>query len=130
MIKTIINYKFCKNLDSFPISNDGVKNEFFFKSCLIYKFLYKKYFKKQISLIGIMYKLNYGIFELFFRSNSNVLKNHLIFHYAFTKFYNNYKMGRGSLYLFDSRINHLLSDLLQELYIGFFIREWLVKLKK
>ena len=67
-----------------------------------------------------MYKLNDGIFELFFRSNSNVLKNHLIFHYAFTKFYNNYKLGRGSLYLFDSRIKSSVVGFITGIIYWFF----------
>ena len=32
--------------------------------------------------------------DFYFISNSNVLKNHIIFHYAFKKFYRKYKKGR------------------------------------
>ena len=105
---------------TFPFSNDDNQNECFIKSCLIYKLLYEKNFNKRITFLDIMYKLNDGIFEIFFRSNSNVLKNHLIFHYAFTKFYNAYKKGRGSLYLFDSKIKSSVVGFITGIIYWFF----------
>ena len=100
MIKTIINYvnyhyensrKELKDFP-FPFAKDEAQNECFINSCLISKYLYELYFRKNITLLDVMYTLNDGIFELFFRSNSNVLKNHLIFHYAFTKFKKDIKL--------------------------------------
>ena len=128
MIKTIINYvnyhyensrKELKDFP-FPFAKDEAQNECFIKSCLIYKYLYEIYFRKNISFLDVMYTLNDGIFELFFRSNWNVLKNHLIFHYAFTKFKKRYKVGRGSLYLIESRINSSVVGFIMGIVYWFF----------
>ena len=130
MIKTIINYvnhhyeNSIKELKDFPFpfAKDEAQNECFIKSCLFYKYLYELYFRKNITLLDVVYTLNDGIFVLTFGSNSNVLKNHLILRYAFTKFKKRYKIGRGSLYLIDSRLNSSLLVLLWELCIGFFTK--------
>ena len=127
MIKTIINYvnyhyeKSRKELKDFPLlSNDDDINECFIKTSLIYKYLYELYFRKNITLFKVMYVLNYGVFTLTFGSNSTVLKNHLIFHYAFTKFKKRYKVGRGSLYLIDSRINSSFVGFIMGIVYWFF----------
>lgn len=42
-----------------------------------------------------MFRLDDGLVDLLLQINSNVLKNHLIFSYAFSEFYDRYKKGRG-----------------------------------
>ena len=42
--------------------------------------------------------------DFYFIINSNVLKIHLIFHYALKHFYRKYKKGRLNVYIFDTRI--------------------------
>ena len=75
MIQTIITYV---NFN-FPYYNDENHNECFIKSCLVYKYLCHKYFKKTIGINLIKYQLNNGLIDLLFQSRSNVLKNHLKF---------------------------------------------------
>ena len=74
------NYQFCENIDSFLLTNNLDTNECYIKSCLIYKYLYELYFRKNITLIEVMSLMDNS--DFYFISNSNVLKNHLIFHYA------------------------------------------------
>ena len=71
------------------------------KTALVYRYLYEHYVKGYISLENIIYKLDY----LPIKSNSRVIRNHLIFYRAFKSFYNHYKAGRGCVYVFDSPIN-------------------------
>ena len=52
----------------------------------------------------IMYILNDGLVDLLFQTNSNVLKNHLIFSYVFSEFYDKYKNERGGVYVADTRL--------------------------
>ena len=42
--------------------------------------------------------------EFYFSNNSNMLKNHLIFHYAFKNFYRKHRKGVFNIYIFDTRI--------------------------
>ena len=89
MIKTIIDYvnyhyQFCENIDSFLLTNNLDKNEYYIKRCLIYKYLYELYFRENITLREVMSLMDNS--DFYFISNSNVLKNHLIFHYAFKIF--------------------------------------------
>ena len=51
-----------------------------------------------------MYILNDGLVDLLFQTNSNVLKNHLIFSYVFSEFYDKYKNERGGVYVADTRL--------------------------
>ena len=51
----------------------------------------------------IMFRLDDGLVDLLFQINSNVLKNHLIFSYAFSEFYDRYKKGRGRVYVANAR---------------------------
>ena len=107
MIKTIIDYvnyhyQLCENIDSFLLSNNFDTNECYIKSCLIYKYLYEIYFRKNITLNEVMSLMDNT--DFYFISNSNVLKNHLIFHYAFKNFCKKYKKGRFNIYIFDTRI--------------------------
>ena len=52
----------------------------------------------------IIYRLNDGLVDLLFQTNSNVLKNHLIFSYAFGEFYDRYKTERGRVYIANTRL--------------------------
>ena len=59
MIKTIIDYvnyhcQFCETIDYFLLTNNFYTNEYYIKSCLIYKYLYELYFKKNITLNEVM----------------------------------------------------------------------------
>ena len=90
MIKTIIDYvnyhyQLCENIVSFLLTNNLDTNECYIKSCLIYKYLYELYFRNNITLNEVMSLMDNS--DFYFISNSNVLKNHLIFHYAFKHFY-------------------------------------------
>ena len=68
----------------------------FIKSCLVYQFLYVKYFKQKLDLDQIIYKLS--DYKHSCRSNSSVLANHLIFNLAFREFWKHYSLGRGCVY--------------------------------
>ena len=102
MIKTIIDYvNYNENIDSFLLTNNLDTNECYIKSCLIYKYLYEIHLRKNIPLREVMSLMDNTDFH--FISNSNVLKNHVIFHYAFKNFYRKYKKGRFNIYIFDTR---------------------------
>ena len=97
MINTIVNYV---NF-YYPTLKDLTYSENVIKTALIYRFLYESTFRKHITIETIIYKLeNRSI-----KSNNRVLNNHLIFYGAFKSFHKHYKLGRGSVYVFDSPIN-------------------------
>ena len=52
----------------------------------------------------IIYRLNDGLVDLLFQTNSNVLKNQLIFSYASGEFYDRYKTEGGSVYFANTRL--------------------------
>ena len=58
--------------------------------------------------------------DFYFISNSNVLNNHLIFHYAFKNFYQRYKKGRFNTYIFDTRIKSSIVGFLAGILYWFF----------
>lgn len=87
----------------FPNYKTKVRNESFIKSCFVYRYLHEKYFKKTMYINQIMFRLDDGLVDLLFQINSNVLKNHLIFSYAFSEFYDRYKKGRGRVYVANAR---------------------------
>ena len=122
MIKTIIDYvnycyQFCENIDSFLLTNNFDTNEYYIKS-LIYKYLYEVYFRKNITLNEVMSLMDNS--DFYFISNSNVLKNHLIFHYAFKNFYRMYKKGRFNIYIFDTRIKSSIAGFFTGILYWFF----------
>ena len=96
MIKTIVHYVnfYYPTIKNIKYSEDIIK------TALVYRFLYEHYVKDFISLETIIYHLNI----LPIKSNSSIIKNHLIFHRAFKSFHKIYKAGRGCVYLFDSPI--------------------------
>ena len=93
-------------------------NECYIKSCLIYKYLYEIHFRKNITLREVMSVMDNTDFH--FISNSNVLKNHVIFHYAFKNFYRKYKKGRFNIYIFDTRIKSSIVGFLTGILYWFF----------
>ena len=89
MLKSIIDYvkyhyQFCENIESYFLTNNLDTNECYIKSCLVYKYLFEYYFKRNISLYEIMAVIDNT--DFLFITNSPVLKNHLIFHQAFKSF--------------------------------------------
>ena len=124
MITTVIgcanyHYQFCENIDSFlPSNNNFDTNECYIKSCLIYKYLYELYFRKNITLREVMSLMDNS--DFYFISNSNVLKSHLIFHYALKNFYKKYKKGRFNIYIFDTRIKSSIVGFLTGILYWFF----------
>ena len=123
MLKSIIDYvkyhyQFCENIESFFLTNNLDTNECYIKSCLVYKYLFEYYFKRNISLYEIIpfeyyFKRNISLYEIMavidnteflFMMNSPVLKNHLIFHHAFKTFWKRHKKGRSEIYIFFNKI--------------------------
>ena len=96
MIKSIVayvNYYFPSYKTQFYCDN-------FIKACLVYQFLYAKYFTQKIDINQIIYRLSDARHSL--RSNSPTLTNHLIFNLAFKALWKHYKIGRGCVYAFNS----------------------------
>ena len=107
MLKSIIDYvkyhyQFCENIESYFLTNHLDTNECYIKSCLVYKYLFEYYFKRNISLYEIMAVIDNT--DFLFMKNSPVLKNHLIFHHAFKTFWKRHKKGRPEIYVFDTTI--------------------------
>ena len=107
MLKSIIDYvkyhdQFCENIESFFLTNNLDTNECYIKSCLVYKYLFEYYFKRNISLYEIMALIDNT--DFLFMTNSPVLKNHLIFHHAFKTFWKRHRKGRPEVYAFDTTI--------------------------
>ena len=100
MLNIIIN--FVKILSLFFLTNNLNTNECYIKSCLVYKYLFEYYFKRNISLYEIMSVMDNT--DFLFMMNSPVLKNHLIFHHAFKTFWRRHKKGRSEIYIFDTTI--------------------------
>ena len=69
----------------------------FIKACLVYQFLYIKYFSYELDLNQIIYRLS--DYKHICSSNSSILTNHLIFSLAFREFWKHYKLGRGCVYV-------------------------------
>ena len=96
MIKTIVaNVNFY-----FPTYKTQFYPDNFIKACLVYQFLYAKYFTQKLDINQIIYRLSDSRHSL--RSNSAVLANHLIFNVAFHAFWKQYRIGRGCVYTFNT----------------------------
>ena len=107
MIKSIIDYvkyhyQFCANIESSFLSNNLDTNECYIKSCLVYKYLFEYYFRRNMSLNYVLTIMD--VTDFLFITNSPVLKNHLIFHHAFKTFWKRHKIGRSEIYVFDTTI--------------------------
>ena len=93
MITTIIsyvNYYFTHYKTKFYCDN-------FIKSCLVYKYLYEKYFSRNLDMDHIIYRLTEARNSCI--SNSAILSNHLIFSTAFRAFWKQCRIGRGCVYV-------------------------------
>ena len=102
MLNIIINSVKIFFSQSFFLTNNFDTNECYIKSCLVYKYLFEYYFKRNISLYEIMVVIDNT--DFLFMTNSPVLKNHLIFHHAFKTFWKRHKKGRSEVYVFDTTI--------------------------
>ena len=125
MLKTIVNYvnynyQLCENIDSHFLSCDINANECFIKSCLVYKYLFEYYFKRNISLYEIMAVIDNT--DFLFMTNSPVLKNHLIFHHAFKTFWKRHKKGRSEIYVADTTIRSSILGFVTGFVYWFFSR--------
>ena len=123
MLKSIIDYvkyhyQFCENIESFFLTNNLDTNECYIKSCLVYKYLFEYYFKRNISLYEIMAVIDNT--DFLFMTNSPVLKNHLIFHHAFKTFWKRHKKGRPEIYVFDTTIRSSILGFVTGVVYSFF----------
>ena len=96
MIKSIVAYV---NF-YFPTYKTQFYSDNFIKACLVYQFLYAKYFSQKLDIDQIIYRLTEA--RHYLDSNSAVLANHLIFSLAFKAFWKHYKIGRGYVYAFNT----------------------------
>lgn len=97
MIKSIVEYV---QYYYRQLKKPHTYSEDIIKSALIFRYLYESYIKDTIPLETIVYYLN----TVPIKSESRVIRNHLIFHRAFKTFRKKYKVGRGCVYLFDCPI--------------------------
>ena len=96
MIKSIVAYV---NF-YFPTYKTQFYHDNFIKACLVYQFLYAKYFTQKLDLDQIIYRLSVSRHNC--RSSSSIIANHLIFSLAFREFWEKYKLDRGCVYTFNS----------------------------
>lgn len=76
----------------------------------------KNIFLKNIDFNLIMYQLD----NVKIKTRSRVLKNHLIFSYAFIKFYKGYRLGPGHVYLFSFPISSNVISFITGIVYWFF----------
>ena len=96
MIKSIVAYV---NF-YFPTYKTQFYPDNFIKACLVYQFLYAKYFTQKLDIDQIIYRLTEA--RHYLNSDSNIIANHLIFSLAFKAFSKYYKIGRGCVYAVNS----------------------------
>ena len=96
MIKSIITYV---NF-YFPTYKTQFYPDNFIEACLVYQFLYAKYFTQKLDIDQIIYRLTEA--RNYLRSDSNIITNHLIFNLAFKAFWKQYRIGRGCVYTFNT----------------------------
>ena len=96
MIKSIVTYV---NF-YFPMYKTQFYPDNFIKACLVYQFLYEKYFTQKLDIDQIIYRLTEA--RNYLRPDSNIITNHLIFNLAFKAFWKQYRIGRGCVYTFNS----------------------------
>ena len=77
MINTIVAY----DNFYFPTYKSQFYPDNFIKACLVYQYLYSKYFTQKLDINQIIYRLTDARHSL--NSNSTTLTNHLIFSLAF-----------------------------------------------
>ena len=96
MIKSIVAYV---NF-YFPTYKTEIYPNNFIKACLVYQFLYVKYFTQKLDKEQIIYRLTEA--RHYLNSNSNIITNHLIFNLAFQAFWKHYHIGRGCVYAINT----------------------------
>ena len=96
MIKLIVEYV---NF-YFPTYKTQFYSNNFIKSCLVYQFLYIKYFTQKLNIDQIIYRLTEV--NQYLNSDSNIITNHLIFNLAFKTFWKHYRIGRGCVYAINT----------------------------
>ena len=96
MIKTIVAYV---NF-YFSTYNTQFYPDNFIKACLVYQFLYVKYFTQKLDINQIIYRLT--DYRHSCRSDSPILANHLIFCLAFRSFWKHYHIGGGCVYTINT----------------------------
>ena len=96
MIKSIITYV---NF-YFPTYKTQFYPDNFIEACLVYQFLYAKYFTQKLDIDQIVYRLTEA--RNYLRSDSNIITNHLIFNLAFKAFWKQYRIGRGCVYTINT----------------------------
>ena len=69
-------------------------------SYLVYQFLYAKYFTQKLDIDQIIYRLTEA--RHYLNSDSNIIKNHLIFTLAFKAFWKHYRIGRGCVHTINT----------------------------
>ena len=97
MISTIVEYV---NL-YFPTYKTQFYSDNFIKACLVYQFLYAKYFSQKLDIDQIIYRLTEA--RHYLNSDSNIITNHLIFSLAFKAFWKHYRIGRGCVYTINTQ---------------------------
>ena len=85
----------------FPTYKTHFYPDNFIKACLVYKFLYAKYFTQNLDIDIIIYRLTEA--KNYLNSNSNIITNHLIFNLAFKASWKHYRIGRGCVYAINTR---------------------------
>ena len=96
MISAIVEYV---NLQ-FPTYKTHFYQDNFIKACLVYQFLYAKYFSQKLDIDQIIYRLTQASNHL--NSDSNIITNHLIFSLAFKSFWKHNRVGRGCVYAINT----------------------------
>ena len=81
----------------FPTYKTQFYPDNFIKACLVYQFLYAKYFTQKLDIDQIIYRLTEA--RHYLNSDSNIITNHLIFNLAFKAFWKQYRIGRGCVYV-------------------------------
>ena len=84
----------------FPTYKTQFYPDDFIKACLVYQFLYAKYFTQKLDINQIIYRLTDYIHSCI--SNSSILTNHLIFSLAFREFWKQYRLSRGCVYVVNT----------------------------
>ena len=74
----------------FPTYKTQFYSDNFIKACLVYQFLYAKYFTQKLEIDQIIYRLTEA--RHYLNSDSNIIKNHLIFNLAFKAFWKDIKL--------------------------------------
>ena len=96
MIKSIVTYV---NF-YFPTYKTQFYSDNFIKACLVYQFLYIKYFTQKLDIDQIISRLTEA--RHYLNSDSNIITNHLIFNLAFKAFWKHYRIGRGCVYTINT----------------------------